>query len=127
MSIVKSVSSEMDKRLSEVCAKGEPPLLSVNADLCSERCVSNGSSELRTKALLLTNGMIDLNKETRDCQRLCHHYQDVVFAFGDGLKSVTNSSQDCQEVVSSGERGNTKSDIVEAVIRSKRVSAGSKQ
>lgn len=125
--LVKAVSAEMEKKRNEICVGGGSPLLYVNSDFCSMICVDNGSSELRTKALLLTKGMIDLNKETRDCQRLCHHYQDVTFAFQDGLKTVSDSSQDCHDMVVDSERGNAKSDIVDSLIKSKRESSGSQQ
>ena len=54
-----------------------------------------------------TNGLVDLNKETRECQRTCKIYQRLAFTYRDGLKAGEKSS-DCSEGVSSVDRNNVK-------------------
>jgi hypothetical protein len=100
--LIGKVSKELDKKRETACKEGSHFAI-YDQDFCNSQCVKHGSSETRVKALILTKGLVDLNEKTRDCQKLCNVYQEVVFAYKHGFKEGSKSS-DCSEHISSTAR-----------------------
>lgn len=116
--LLSKVSHELDIKRDSNCKDGKLWAIR-DYDSCSSLCINLGSSETRVKALIYTNGLIDLNKETRKCQDICKSYQMVAFAFEDGMK-VSATSPDCRGTVNNSERGNIKATIFDGALEKER-------
>lgn len=112
------VSKELNEKISQ-CKEGDLSAV-YDYDTCSNLCFTHGSSQFRQSALIVSRGVIDVNEETRDCQKLCAAYQLVAFTYRHGLKA---KSSDCSEDVVNSDRGQSKADLVNHVKEEKKSDA----